>query len=92
MAFFKTTPDLPDDERARVEFHLQQISEHIGFDRFTLPVLGEESVLYGNESGQRRLRTTDQIKILIGKHLGHDVNDVKVQSLPMQSQKIGGGG
>ena len=86
MAFFKSTPNLPDDEKARIEFHLQQIAECVGFDRLTLPVLSENSLLSENP------RTADQLKCLVGEHLGHDVSDVRIQTFPMQPEKIGGGG
>lgn len=85
MAFFKSTPNLPDDEKARIEFHLQQIAECIGFDRLRLPVLSERSLLAGTN------QTADQLKLLVGEHLGHDVSEVKVQTFPMQPTKVGGG-
>ncbi len=86
MAFFKSTPNLPDDEKARIEFHLQQIAECIGFDRLKLPVLSERSLLSGE------LQTAEQIKNRVGEHLGHDVSSVKLQTFPMQPEKTGGGG
>ena len=77
---------MPDNEKARIEFHLQQIAECIGFDRFTLPVLSEYDLLSEN------VATTEQLKCLVGEHLGHDVSGVKVQTFPMQPEKVGGGG
>ena len=86
MAFFKPTPNLPDDEKARIEFHLQQIADCIGLDRFALPVLSEHSLLSGD------LSTADQLKCVVGEHLGHDVSGVKIQTFPIQPEKVGGGG
>ncbi len=92
MPLFKPSPTLPDNERARIEFHLQQIAECIGFDRFRLPVLSVESLLYDDVSSQQAIRSLDQLKQRIGEHLRHDVDKVKVQTIPMQPEKVGGGG
>lgn len=90
MAFFKSKPNLPDDEKARIEFHLQQIAECIGFDRLTLPVLNETSILAGSHAADDR--SADQIKRLVGQHLGHDVRDISIQTFPLQPQESSGGG
>jgi hypothetical protein len=89
MAFFKLTPNLPDDEKARIEFHLQQIAEGIGFDRFQLPVRDAESLM---GSSQSEYRTPDQIKGLVGDHLGHDVSGLSIQTVLLPPEKCGGGG
>ena len=88
MAFFKSTPNLPVDEKARIEFHLQQIAQCIGFDRLMLPVLSEESVLLRNGVTQ----TADQVLSFVGEHLGHDVSEVSIQTVPLPPEKCGGGG
>lgn len=88
MAFFKSKPGLPDHEKARIEFHLQQISECIGFERLKRPVLSEESVLFQN--GQ--LKSAEQIAFLLGDHLEHDVSDISIQTTPLPPEKCGGGG
>lgn len=90
MQFFKSKPNLPDGEKARIEFHLQQIGECIGFERLSLPVMNEVSILNGD--GQSELRSPKQIKELVGERLGHDVSGLSVQSFPMQPAKSGGGG
>ncbi|MGI9518215.1 MAG: hypothetical protein ACR2NP_14260 [Pirellulaceae bacterium] len=92
MPLFKPTPTLPDGERARIEFHLQQIAECVGFDRFRLPVLSIESLGYDFTSDRASVRSVDQIKKRIGEHLRHDADKVKVQTIPMQPEKVGGGG
>ena len=76
MAFFKPTPNLPDGEKARIEFYLQQIAECIGFDRFKLPVLSEDKLLNGDAANPTEFQTVDQIKNMVGKHLRHDVSDL----------------
>ena len=90
MAFFKPTPNLPAGEKARIEFHLQQIAECIGFDRFKLPVLSEDSVLTADS--QSILRSADEVMNLVGNQLGHDVTGITIQSEPLPPEKSGGGG
>jgi hypothetical protein len=92
MAFFKPTPNLSDGEKARIEFYLQQIAECIGFERFKLPVLSEDKLLNGEGANPTEFQTVDQIKNMVGKHLRHDVSELKLQTFPMQPQKVGGGG
>ena len=90
MAFFKSTPNLPADEKARLEFHLQKIVECIGFERCRLPVLGDTSVLaFGSRSDHP---TLDQILTSVGNHLGHDVSNINLETVPVQPEKSGGGG
>ena len=86
--FFKSKPNLPDSDRVRIEFHLQQISECIGADRFQLPILGKSTLLGLPESGQ----SPEQIVHFAGKHLSHDVNELRVQVVPQVLEKAGGGG
>lgn len=89
MFFFKSNPNLSDGERARIEFHYQQLVDHLGADRFRLPVLNEQAIL--NEQGT--LRTAGQIKAFVGEHLGIDVSGLDVQqqmALPVK-QSSGGG-
>lgn len=92
MAFFKPTPNLPDGEKARIEFHLQQIAECIGIDRFKLPVLSQDKLLHGDAADPTEFQTIDQIKNMVGNQLRHDVSELKLQTFPMQPQKVGGGG
>ena len=79
---------MPDDEKARIEFHLQQMAECIGFERFRLPILSEESLLSENAASQ----TIDQVKHLVGKHLGHAVREIRIETVPLPPEKCGGGG
>ena len=90
MPFFKSAPNLPDDEKARIEFHLQQISESIGFDRLQLPVKSERDVLY--EAQQSELRSSKQVLTAVGQHLNYDISEIRLQTLPMPPEKTGGGG
>jgi hypothetical protein len=92
MAFFKPKPNISDGEKARIEFYLQQIAECIGFERFKLPVLSENQLLHGGAANPAEFQTVDQIKNMVGKHLRHDVSELKIQTFPMQPQKVGGGG
>ncbi len=88
MAFFRSEPNLPDTDKARVEFHLQQIAECIGFDRFKLPVLCMKSLLGLYESKL----TPDQMIGFVGEHLYHDINGLRLTVVPEQLEKCGGGG
>ena len=90
MAFFQSTPNLPFDGKARIEFHLQQISECIGFDRLNLRVLNEHEVLLGGS--QSEYRSANQIMATVGDHLDHNVADIKLQTLPLPPEQSGGGG
>ena len=92
MPLFKPSPPLPDNDRARLEFHLQQIAESIGFDRFRLPVRSVKSLGYDSLSDRVTIRSTDRIQELVGEHLRHDATQVKLQTIPMQPEKVGGGG
>lgn len=84
--FFKTTANVPDGEKARIEFHLQQIAESIGMDRLRLPLVPMATFeKWANE-------TPEQIIALVGDHLSHDVGQFGFQAGPPQSQQCGGGG
>ena len=86
MAFFKPTPNLPDGEKARIEFHLQQIAECIGCERFQLPVLPMDALL---ELGETQI---DQLVGRVGKHLKHNIAGLRVVVVPETPEKCGGGG
>ena len=75
-------------EKARIEFHLQQIAECIGFDRFTLPVLSRKTLfgLYESE------KDPYQVIRFVGNHLGHDVSGTRFRVVPQQPQGCAGGG
>ena len=91
MALFKTTPGVPDGERARLEFHFQQIADCIGFERFRLPFISESDLIKGHNTGAAKSAVSD-LKDFLGRHLKHDTSELQVQTMPMQLQKIGGGG
>jgi hypothetical protein len=88
IVFFKPKPNLPDAEKARIEFHLQQIAECVGFDRFTLPVLSRDRLfgLYETE------KDPQQVIGFVGKHLAHDVSGIRLSVVPQQLQNCAGGG
>ena len=88
MAFLKLKPNLADGEKAKVEFHFQQIAESIGFDRLKLNVLGRETLLGLHESEL----SPEQMVNFIGEHLSNDVSGVNVAFDPKQPEKCGGGG
>lgn len=90
MQFFKSKPSLPNNEKSRLEYHLQQIAEAMGRDRLTRPVLSAAAILPAAD--QTASRTTKQIMNLVGDHLGHDTSGISLQMFPMQPVKSGGGG
>jgi hypothetical protein len=88
IVFFKPKPNLPDAEKARIEFYLQQIAECVGFDRFELPVLSRKTLFGLYESKQ----TPEQMIGFVGDHLTHDVTGIRFDVVPQQPGNCGGGG
>ena len=88
MPFFKSGPSVSAEEKPRIEFHLQQLVECLGPDRFSLPVLSKEQVLGSSEA----IHSADEVLNIAGKHLAHDVSGITIQSIPLAPEKCGGGG
>lgn len=86
--FFKTKPNLPDAEKARIEYHIQQIAECIGFDRFRLPVLNRETLL-GLFDSQK---TPMEMIQFVGDHLKHDASGMQFRVVPQQGANCSSGG
>ncbi len=76
--FFKPKANLPDGEKSRIEFCLQQLAECIGFERFALPVLSRQTLLGVYEAERNPQPVID----FVGKHLGHDVSEVRLRVVP----------
>ena len=91
IQLFKSKPGLADGDKARIEFHIQQIAESVGSERMRLPVLSWQEILY-TATDSSTLRSIDELKIFIGKHLSHDVGNVSIHSVPQALEKCGGGG
>ena len=88
MPFFKSSPNLPDHEKARVEFHLQQLAECLGGDLLRRPVMIPEAT-FGNDP---RHTSVDEVLAKIGEHLSIDVAPLSVQTTPKALEVCGGGG
>ena len=88
ILFWKPKANLPDAEKSRIEFHLQQIAESVGFDRFTLPVLSRNDLFGLYESK----RDPQQMIEFVGNHLNHGVSGVGFRVAPQQAQNCSGGG
>ena len=88
MGFFKPKPSLPDHEKARVEYHLQQLAECIGFDLMRADMLIPEQAF---ASAPSDLNAETILKAL-GEHLHYDVQPVTVLNQPKPVEKCGGGG
>ncbi len=86
MVFFKSKPAIDVHDKARIEFHLQEIGESIGFDRFSLPVMRRHQLL--DTPG----KTPQQIVTSIGKHLSHGTAGLQIQVAVVPTEKCGGGG
>lgn len=86
IVFFKSKPAISDHEKARVEFHLQEIAESIGFDRLHLPVVRRHDLM--NLHG----KTAEEIVAFAGQHLSHDTAGLQVQVAIEVQEKCGGGG
>lgn len=91
MQLFKSKPSLADGEKARIEFHLQQIAESITADRLKLEVLSEEDVLASDTEGSA-LSDLESLTKKIGQHLSHDVANISVLQQPQELEKCGSGG
>ncbi|MEM1225731.1 MAG: hypothetical protein AAGJ40_08530 [Planctomycetota bacterium] len=86
--FLKPKANLPDAEKSRIEFCLQQIAECIGFDRFTLPVLSRKT-LFGLYEGKRNPQSLIEF---VGDHLAHDVDGIQFRAVPKQATSGCGSG
>ncbi|MGB7344789.1 MAG: hypothetical protein WBD20_11270 [Pirellulaceae bacterium] len=82
--FFKPKPNLPDGEKARIEFHLQQIAASIGAERMTLPVLSRDTFLEKSSA--------QEIIARVGQHLSYDVSAIQITPVLQQAGQCGGGG
>lgn len=87
MAFFKPKPNLPSDEKARIEFLLQRIADYIGFERFLLPVVSADELIRNP-----MLATNQQAIDFISNHLNHDASELRFEVIPKEAEKCGGGG
>ena len=86
MVFFQPKPAVDDHEKARIEFHLQEIGEAIGFQRFHLPVLRRSDLL------DLRSKTPKEVVEFIGNQLSHNVAGIEVRSELLPAEQCGGGG
>ena len=85
MAFFKTAPNLPDMEKARIEHALQLLAECLGMGKFLLPYQSLHSMV-------GVFQTPKQIVEFVGGHLALDVADIQLVFEPQPLKTSGGGG
>ncbi len=85
MAFLGTKPNLSGNEKARIEFHLQQILNCVGLQPFQLPVIDPQTLLKPDS-------TIPSLTQRFADHLCHDVSGLHVEVVPQQLEKCGGGG
>lgn len=89
MVFFKPKPNLPDAEKARIEYHFQQLAECIGFDRFRLPVLRRQMLIDQWQSHQ----DAPQMIRYLGEQLDHDTSGIRLDlTRQQQAASCSGGG
>ena len=86
MVFFKSKPAIDVHDKARIEFHLQEIAESIGFERFVLPVMRRYKLT--DTAG----KTPEQIVSAIGSHLSHGTAGLQIEVAIEPTEKCGGGG
>lgn len=86
MPFFKSKPTIATGEKARLEFELQKLSEFVGRERFSLPVIG-----LSQWQNMFNKPLTDTLK-LVGDHLGHPTGAMNVVVQPENLATCGGGG
>jgi len=85
MALFGTKPNLSGNERARIEFHLQQILDCVGLEPFQLPFFDPGPFLRpGSDLGAMSQALSD--------HLSHDIQQTHIEVVPQELEKCGGGG
>ena len=85
MAFFKTAPNLPDMEKARIEHALQRLAECLGMEKFLLPYQSLHSMV-------GVFQTPEQIVEFVGGHLSFDVTNIQLVVEPQTLKTSGGGG
>ncbi|MDA7925536.1 hypothetical protein N9B46_01705 [Mariniblastus sp.] len=85
MAFFKTAPNLPDMEKARIEHALQRLAECLGMEKFLLPYQSLHSMV-------GVFQAPEQFVEFVGGHLSLDVSDIKLVVEPQALKTLGGGG
>jgi hypothetical protein len=85
MAFFKTVPNLPDMEKARIEHALQRLAECLGMEKFLLPYQSLHSMV-------GVFQTPEQIVEFVGSHLSFDVTNIQLVVEPQTLKTSGGGG
>lgn len=85
MVFLKAKPNVSDHEKARIEFHLQQIFDCVGFPMLQLDFVDPEVLL-------KSPSTLTDLTQLVADHLSHDVTDLRISTLPQKVEKCGGGG
>jgi hypothetical protein len=86
--FFKSSPNLPDHEKARVEYHLQQLTECVGHELMLKPIVIPDET-FGRHANETNLSL---ILKAIGDHLGHDIDAIQVLVQPKALEVCGGGG
>ncbi|MCH2181086.1 MAG: hypothetical protein MK108_03690 [Mariniblastus sp.] len=85
MAFFGTKPNLTGNEKARIEFHLQQILDCVGLEPLQIPFIDPQPLL---TSGSDLSACTQAF----ADHLSHDIGQLRIEVVPEQLEKCGGGG
>ena len=84
--FFKTKPNVVDGEKARIEYHLQQISDCLGGDSFKRPVIRRSELLDWSAAG------TDPQAVIarVGEHLQCDISGLTINVVPSETRDGGG--
>jgi len=88
MPFFKSKPNLDDNNTAKVEFYFFQIGQALGWQRCIAPIVPTTKLLDLAEH-------SDPLTALVSflsEHLQHDVTDLNVEVTPRLLDTVSGGG
>ena len=88
MLFFRSKPNIGDNEKAKVEFFFFKIAQAIGAERLEANIVDTKTMLdFANQTEPIR-----KLLDFVGRALHHDVGNLRVQVSPKLLQKCGGGG
>ena len=85
--FFKAKPNISDGEKARLEFHLQQINDVLGAERCRLPVVSSSELVGWSDQG----KNPDALIVKVGDHLRFDTQGLTLTVLPVADSDSGCG-
>ena len=92
MALFRPTPNLDDNERARLEFRMQRIADSIGVARMKLPVVAVQEVFDSIDTSRDDATNGRAVMDFVSNHLDHELASVAMEVSIEQAAKCSSGG